>query len=248
MKVIVIPNYTRDKTKEALIRVIDTLKSFNCSYDIDSSEGKRIESKDYDLMISLGGDGTFLRTAHIAYKYDIPIVGINTGHAGCLTNISIDDIEKDLGNILNTKPKDNCDKNIVLVCDRNKKEEIAINEVSFTRVTTPTIFKVMLGDNVIFDTFATGLIFCTPLGSSGYNQSAGGELINRSDNKFEATAICPVQKANRNIILDADNEYTIIANNDVYSSVDGNEAIIIPGGEKTIVRKATKKLSVKRNS
>ena len=245
MKLLIIPNYTREKTNIALDKVISVLDAHKCEYTIDESEGKSFIEDSYDLIISLGGDGTFLRSAKLAYKMDIPIVGINTGYAGYLTNISIDDIEDSLKRILNEGTSDNCREDILITCDRNGEEEVVINELALIRVSNSALFTVHTNGEEIFRTYSTGLVFTTPIGSTGYNLSAGGSVLDRDDNKFEITAICPNIKCDKSLVVDCDKEYVVTCNKDVYSSLDGNEAVLLKANTKIIIKKTDKKLLVK---
>ncbi len=247
MKVLIIPNYTRRKTKEALDEVIQILKAHEAYYVIDESEAAIYPEEIFDLIISLGGDGTFLRSSKIAYKMDVPILGINTGNAGCLTNVSISNIPKAINKLLNEDINDNCRQDILLNVSINNNETVVINEVALIRVSTPAIYTVMSDEEVIFQTFSTGLIFCTPLGSSGYNISAGGKRLEYESDTFAITAICPITKNAKSMVVDANKEFKIICNKEVYLSLDGNDEIKLAANEEILLKKAKRSLQTKKN-
>ena len=246
MKLLIIPNYTRHKTEDTLERLLSVLRTFACEYDIDDSNGYKASDNEYDLVISLGGDGTLLRSAKVAYERNIPIIGINTGHAGYLTSINIDNLDEAIKTILSEDVYKNCHEDIVLSCNRNGIEEVAFDELVLIRVTTAATYTVHEDGKEIFKTFATGLIFSSPLGSTGYNASAGGIKLDRDEDKFEITAICPYGDNMKNLIVDANKEYVITCDKEVYSSLDANEAVLIEEKNKIIIKKATTKLLIKQ--
>ena len=246
MKLLIIPNYTRHKTEETLEKLLSLLSAYDVEYDIDDSNGHKVADEEYDLVISLGGDGTLLRSAKVAYERNIPIVGINTGHAGYLTSINIDNIDQAIKTILSEDVYKNCHEDIVLSCNRNGIDEIAFDELVLIRVTTAATYTVYEDDKEIFKTFATGLIFTSPLGSTGYNASAGGIKLDRDEDKFEITAICPYGDNMKNLIVDANKEYVLTCDKEVYSSLDANEAVLLEANKKIIIKKASNKLLIKQ--
>ena len=161
---------------------------FNKSKDLDSS---------IDLLVSIGGDGTFLRTIEYVRDLNIPVMGINTGNLGFLATIKKENLDQAVEKIYNKKFKVE-NRSVIKV----NSEEIglpknlfpyALNEISVVRKDTTSMIniKTSLDGNHLNSYWADGLIISTPTGSTGYSLSCGGPVISPSSSSLVLTPISP---------------------------------------------------------
>ena len=161
---------------------------FNKSKDLDSS---------IDLLVSIGGDGTFLRTIEYVRDLNIPVMGINTGNLGFLATIKKENLDQAIEKIYNKKFKVE-NRSLIKV----NSEEIglpknlfpyALNEISVVRKDTTSMIniKTSLDGNHLNSYWADGLIISTPTGSTGYSLSCGGPVISPSSGSLVLTPISP---------------------------------------------------------
>lgn len=162
----------------------------------------------FDLMISVGGDGTILRAITHVKDLDIPIVGINTGRLGFLATIKRDDIIGALDQIFEGKYR--ISKRSVLSITTNQKEsnfelDFALNEVTVSRKNTTSMISIetWLDDEYLNSYWADGLIISTPTGSTGYSMSCGGPVIMPESDSLVITPIAPHNLNARPLVISA---------------------------------------------
>ena len=189
---------------------------------------------DYDLLVTLGGDGSILKVAQVAALNDKLILGINYGGIGYLTSIKRDKLELlkklDAGEY-------KVEERTMLEVDiiKNNKEEnkyLALNDVVIIKSDINIPIKLEVNDDKDINTyFADGLIIATPTGSSAYSYSSGGQLLNINENKIILTPICPVARSSTYKIYDDNVTFSIRScreNRDkALLSVDGSNAYTI---------------------
>ncbi|MBR2067101.1 MAG: NAD(+)/NADH kinase [Solobacterium sp.] len=250
MRIYIVPNLTRRSTKKVLDHICKLIKASGNEYVIDESKGKLLPNEKYDLVVSLGGDGTFLRSARLAYHMDIPVVGINTGHLGFLTNMNRDNYEEHFVKILQEKPKENCRKHTVIsYYVDDSRTGLAINEVAFSRRMTTGVFTLTYENGKkAMETRASGLIVCSALGSTGFNLSAGGAIIDSELDLFEATPICGFDYDIHSRVISAKDKYKVTCDREMYISGDGEKEILIQENEVVMMRRAKRLLYIKKIS
>jgi len=170
-------------------------KTFN---ELDSS---------FDLLISIGGDGTILRAITFVKDLGIPIVGINTGRLGFLATIQINDIEVAIDNILDNNYKIS-ERSLLSIETSIENKDIsslnfALNEVTVARKNTTSMItvKTKLDDEYLTSYWSDGLIISTPTGSTGYSLSCGGPVITPNTNNFIITPIAPHNLSARPLVI-----------------------------------------------
>lgn len=151
----------------------------------------------FDLLISIGGDGTILRAITYVKDLNIPIVGINSGRLGFLATIQKDLIEKAITEILKGNYKIS-ERNLLCIetfPENNSLTELnfALNEIAVSRKNTTSMITVEthLNEEYLTSYWADGLIISTPTGSTGYSLSCGGPVIMPEANSFVLTPIAP---------------------------------------------------------
>jgi NAD+ kinase len=181
----------------------DAYKSYKKFDDLDAS---------FDLLISVGGDGTILRAITFVKDSGIPIIGINTGRLGFLATIQVDQIEKAIQNIIDGKYRIS-ERSLLSIETTPSNEDItslnfALNEIAVSRKNTTSMITVetLLNGEYLNSYWSDGLIISTPTGSTGYSLSCGGPVITPDANSFAITPIAPHNLSARPLIIPDDTE------------------------------------------
>jgi NAD+ kinase len=182
-----------------------------------------------DMVIVLGGDGTLLAAARALQKKHIPILGVNLGGLGFLTEITLDELYPMLEAIL--RGEYNTDERMLLDVRVWRKEKViekftVLNDVVINKGALARIIELeTMVDNAHLTTFrADGLIIATPTGSTGYSLSAGGPIVYPSLQSIIITPICPHNLTNRPIICTKEASITVTlcsAEHEVFLTLDG---------------------------
>ena len=195
--------------------------------------------KSADFLVALGGDGTLISLARRAYKYDKPILGINAGNLGFLTDINPENIKEFLDKFL--KGEYRIDKRMVIEIDYQNKKLYAFNDVVVSKEVISSMINIKVDTNESFlNTYrGDGLIISTPTGSTAYNLSAGGPVVYPLTEGFILTPICPHSLTQRPLILPSNFELEIeVKENMAKLIIDGQEIYDIK--DKIKLRKALK--------
>ena len=156
------------------------------------SEVKKISS--CDLILSLGGDGTILEVLSLLKSNKIPVLGINTGRLGFLSNISISELSSAVSQILNNELKIE-ERSLIEFQDKNSLFDfpIGLNEITIHKKDSSSMISVhcYIEDEYFSTYWADGLIISTPTGSTGYSLSCGGPIITPGSGNFILTPIAP---------------------------------------------------------
>jgi len=170
-------------------------------------------TKDLDILIILGGDGTLLHIADKASRYQIPVMGINLGGLGFLTAVSVKERFEALELLLQGKMK--VEKRMMLKTrllagsetePRSDNYLYALNDVVISKGDIEQIVNLRTwSDQEFITTYrADGLIFSTPTGSTAYNLSSGGPIVQPQLPCILVTPICPFMLESRPVLLSAD--------------------------------------------
>lgn len=192
-----------DEFKEIAISTKEKLISECLKLDIDVTDS--IESA--DIVISIGGDGTFLKTSRIAEEK--PIIGINTGTLGYLTEINPENIKEALTDLINGNYY--IEKRMMLEGEILKsngeivKVPESLNEIAISKNSFGVVrFDAIINEKLINSYTADGIPVCTPTGSTAYNLSCGGPIVDPTAHIITLTPIAPHTVINRSIILSDD--------------------------------------------
>ena len=181
--------------------------------EIDSYGFETFKTLDstFDLLISVGGDGTILRAITHVKDLDIPIVGINTGRLGFLATIKRDNVVGALDQIFEGKYR--ISKRSVLSVHTDHEEsnfdlDFALNEITVSRKNTTSMISIetWLDDEYLTSYWADGLIVSTPTGSTGYSLSCGGPVIMPESESLVLTPIAPHNLNARPLVISAQRE------------------------------------------
>lgn len=189
-------------------------------------------SPDLDLLVILGGDGTLLRVAAAASRYEIPVVGVNLGSLGFLTEVAVGDrlaaLEKVLAGDVAFERR-LMFKARISGPSGTKKWRYALNDVVVSKGTIDRLVRLCTwaDQHYVASYKADGLIFSTPTGSTAYNLSAGGPIVHPAIASILVTPICPFMLESRPVLLPADVSLTTRLTGhatDVQVIVDGQPA------------------------
>ena len=161
---------------------------------------------DVDCMLVLGGDGTVLRAARETKALHIPIIGVKLGTLGYMTEIEPESLEEALDRLIdgNYEQENRMMLNgRAVFADGSTEEGWALNDIVISRVGSLQIikFKIYVNGQFLHEYNADGVIVTTPTGSTGYNLSAGGPLVEPKARLIMLTPICPHTLNQRSIIL-----------------------------------------------
>lgn len=225
---------------------LDNIKPSNFGDNENISDIHFGEFKDCDLIISIGGDGTFLSVIARYRDLNIPFIGINKGSIGFLTEIEENNIEDCIELLVSGKYK--IIERIQLLAklydkDNNlKAEEICLNDVSVLRGAKPHITKLELSidGEKVEKFYGDGIVVATPTGSTAYTLAAGGPLLMPSMNTMLITPLCSHTLQNTSYVIGPES-YIEIALGEFESTPiicpDGREFPVVEPNDKLIIKK-----------
>ena len=193
-----------------------------------------------DIVFIVGGDGTILRAAKYAVKYDKPIIGINAGRLGFLSDIeaeSLSEIEKLIS--------EGCpiEKRTVLEIENGENKTFAINDVFVSKSVPGKIAELFVECNghEVCRYRADGIVLSTPDGSTAYSMSAGGPILDTNLNAIIMTPVCPHSLISCSVVFSPEKIITV-----GYSLVCGEKELdVVVDGEMVFTLKKDEKLTVK---
>lgn len=246
-KIAIIPNLLRDTEGTGTKAIIKYLKSKGIKIYMDNSlekynfEAEYVEIdkfKDINVAIIIGGDGTILSASKNYINTDIPILGINHGNVGFLTELEKDDMQG-LDNIINGNFS--LEKRPIIKVEHLGNTYYSINEASIHRGNSPKMLDIdIIIEDVPMNQFrADGLLVATSSGSTAYSLSAGGPIMDPLVNAFVVTPVCPHNIYIKSVVVSAETEIKIKLNNSEQCtfSVDGNFISQIKGNHEITIKK-----------
>jgi len=248
-------NKNKKNIPEILSLLLKHFERINVSYLLDDDLKIHLENtsepaktckrekvlKNSDVIISLGGDGTFLNTARLVGSSGIPILGVNLGTLGFIAEVSPNEVIKFIDDIEKGKYKviDLC---VLSLQTPNGKELNGINEITIDKGNSIRIIEIEVKykNEFVANFLADGLIVSTPTGSTGYSLSAGGPIVSPYSKVFIINPICPHSLNLRPIIVPDDGTLTIkvSGSNKIRVSADGHSSIFLDSPAEFILNKA----------
>ena len=247
MKFAIYTKLDPQENNDHIFSVLTSLLKHKIDFDIDSDSFNLLSdsfdaktnfsqikelTKDYDYVVSIGGDGTILRSADEIGKSSIPIIGLNKGRLGFLANSPVEFFDSLIDKIKASKFKISHRSIIQVEFEGNIKN--ALNEISVSRKNTTSLITIdtKLDDQYLNTYWADGLIISTPTGSTGYSLSCGGPIIMPDSKNFVITPIAPHNLNARPLVISdekkieisingRENEYFVSADSKIFSvSID----------------------------
>ncbi|MCL1995650.1 MAG: NAD(+)/NADH kinase [Defluviitaleaceae bacterium] len=222
----ILPNSTRDVNLEytkTLLKWLDS-KGYETHVGEDYPNAAHDICKKCDFVISLGGDGTILQNAALCAKHKTPLLGINLGSIGYLTDVEMHEGKQAIEKVL--VGNYHIEKRILLETQIDDCVNLALNDICvLKRDTAKMITLDVLINGEYIDTYrADGIIVATPTGSTAYNLSAGGPVIKPDLNNMVITPISPYKIYSRPLVISGEDSVVIAAHeySNAIVSVDGS--------------------------
>jgi len=219
-------------------------------FDLPSLFPKEFEST-IECLVSLGGDGTFLRAARFCFNKGLPLLGINVGNLGFLAEVNLNDFKNAIDKLLAGDYK--IEERMLLeleLCRNGKiiKEKdfpfIALNEFTINRNLMSKIIdlEIFINDFKFINFRADGLIIATPTGSTAYSLSAGGPIVEPNNQVIIITPLCAHNLFTRSMILNTENKIEI-----QIKTKNENDCLSIDGIKQKINIKSEDLLRIKKS-
>ncbi|MEW5746117.1 MAG: NAD(+)/NADH kinase [Nitrospirota bacterium] len=199
-----------------------------------------------DMIIVLGGDGTMLTVARLVGDRGVPILGVNLGGLGFITEVNRDEILRALEEVL--AGACHVEERIMLTASVLRRGEtvagfVVLNDVVITKGALARIIDLETNINSTYVTTyrADGLIIATPTGSTAYSLSAGGPILYPTLNSIMVTPICPHTLTNRPIVLPDTFDIDVVLRSeseDVFLTLDGQTGFSLQRDDTVAVRKS----------
>lgn len=239
MKIFINTDSFKDIAKKTEEKLIESASKLNISIVDDVSCA--------DIVFSIGGDGTFLKTARLADEK--PLIGINTGTLGYLTEINPENIEKTLKDLLDNNYY--IEKRMMLEGKiiKSDGETITIpeslNEIAISKNVSGVVrFDAVVNGKLINSYTADGILICTPTGSTAYNLSCGGPIVDPTAEIITLTPIAPHTIINRSIVLSSDSvveiRITELREDTVSYALYDGKSIEVVSGDTIQIKKSDK--------
>jgi NAD+ kinase len=208
-----------------------------------------------DLMIVLGGDGTLLSIAHLAAQKSVPVLGINLGRLGFLTEVPTDEIYLTLDSFL-AGEEESVSPRLLLEAECRNKSYYCLNDVVINKGAVARMIQIgiWIDDKEITALKGDGLIVSTPTGSTAYSLSAGGPIVQPYVPALILSPICPHTLSFRPMVVSSGSRIRLqllTAGEEVYLTLDGQRGITLGKNDVIEIKRAEFELkllsSPKRN-
>jgi NAD+ kinase len=201
-----------------------------------------------DLVVVLGGDGTLLSIAHEAAQQDVPVLGVNLGSLGFLTEVPLNEVYSTLDTFLSGNEEIVSPRQMLEVRSRDKTSyclnDIVINKGALARMIQCAI---CIDGKKIAKVRSDGLIISTPTGSTAYSLSAGGPIIHPNIPAMVLVPICPHALSFRPMVISSRSEVQIqllTENEEVHFTLDGQRGGLLEKDELILTRVSDIRLSL----
>ena len=245
----------KPEAAEVLKDLLPWLRQRGCDVviDVETADVLNVDGKPRaeipsvaDVIVVLGGDGTMLGVARLIADRGVPILGVNLGGLGFITEVGLEDLRAVMGEVLEGKCPVEERMVLAAVVSRGGREigaHAALNDVVINKAALARIIEMETSVNgVHVTTFrADGLIVSTPTGSTAYSLSAGGPIIYPTLNCIAITPICPHSLSNRPLVLPDDSVIRVILRSrseGVYLTHDGQVGFSLLKDDIVEIRKA----------
>lgn len=255
--VALIGKYNSAELSEPLLRLARFLEQRKLEVLLSQQTAERIGSVPYaavsmeeigaraDLAVVMGGDGTMLNIARELIEYDVPLVGVNQGRLGFLTDVSIEDMLETMEEILEGEyvPEERFLLNTVVRRQGHPVyQAYAFNDVVVSKGTSGRLIEleVFIDGQFVYSQRSDGLVVATPTGSTAYALSAGGPILHPTLEAMVLVPICPHTLSNRPIAVNSHSVMEILLLHAVDASVhfDGQSHIDLQQNDWVVVRRS----------
>jgi NAD+ kinase len=252
---------------EHILKLVRYLLSRNIKVYLSSNDNLNIEDlqnvtleiqvgdienfiEELDLVIVIGGDGTFLSVARKVVSSNIPIIGVNQGRLGFMTDIAMEDMLSSIEEIIFggkfTLEMRTLLKGEVIRDNQCVFSGLSLNDTVISRGSTGSMieFNLTIDGQFVLSQKSDGIIFATPTGSTAYSLAAGGPILQPESHVFSIVPICPQSLSNRPLVVsdEVKIELLLINDNETYIHFDGQECFKLNLHDTVLLSKHTQAL------
>lgn len=259
-KFYLITNEVKDPQGDITKKIVDYIEKHGAEAVCVKNEKQALKNcskKGIDCALVLGGDGTMLRAARNMMDSDIPLIGINLGTLGYLAEVESTHVEEALDKLLQN---DFTRENRMMLSGRvenqdGTEEDYALNDIVISRCSSLQIliFHIHVNGQFLNAYCADGMIVATPTGSTAYNLSAGGPIVEPGARLLLLTPICPHTLNTRSIVFAPEDEIAIEipqgkdgCRQIMEANFDGSHKVTLQTGDRIVVRRADKTTGIVR--
>lgn len=260
-RAIIIPNLKKDADLSVTTRVISKFRELGIEAFVpEENRTSKLGSVEYysdlpdcaELVVVIGGDGSVIDASRIAIRLDIPLLGVNLGRVGYLSEVepdNIDALEKlrsgDFAieeKMLLTAEK-HTSRGEVLISERFSVNDVVISHDNYFGIAD---FRLENRHGELIKYRADGIILSTPAGSTAYSLSAGGPIVAHNLDSIIVTPVCPHSFFDRSIVYEPDECITVSNSGDAVLniSLDGRFFSRLESGERCVVKKSDKRVKM----
>ena len=262
----IIVNEQKDVDLLITNRIKQYLDENDCRYEIKITNdsynpcGKYIDAdtipENTECILVLGGDGTLLQAARDTFKREIPILGVNLGRIGYLAEVEKSNIDAALEALIHDQYQIESRMMIHGIIIRDQKvveESNALNDIVIARFSSLRIvnYNIYVNNMLLKSYTADGIIISTPTGSTAYNMSAGGPIVDPKASLMVLTPICPHTFITRSIVLSSEDVIKVIIgpgregqDQEVEASYDGRHKVILKTGDSMQINKSKETIKI----
>ena len=251
-------NPSKSVDKNALDSMLSLFINKNIKLYIDEStdykndKAKYLSHKEFseniDLLVVFGGDGTLLNSARQYLEYEIPILGINMGNVGFLTDIKVENFHISMQEILDGSYQ--VEERNLVSANFNDNHLYGLNEVVVHSGAYAQLmrYRLNVNDKVVYEQRSDGLIIATPTGSTAYSLSAGGPIIHPSLDVWTIIPMLPQSISSRPFVISSNEKVEMELfegpSKNAKICVDGQNDIDVPYGVNISISKTKKTLKL----
>lgn len=238
MQLVFAANPNRIETIEKRALLIKAARSYG--FEVQEYDGDiEFPYTQADAIVVVGGDGSFIRMAHIAQRLGIPVIGVQAGRVGFLTELTEESFLAHLPNLMERKfeilplPMLSCRVNdgTSFLC----LNDLLVYKHTFSGVTQ---LQIAIDEDEVGTLFGDGIVISTPTGATGYSLSAGGPIVADGLETMLITPVCPHTLHMRPIVTAVDSVIRLTVMDAAFAAADGERVALMKRGDHITVTKA----------
>ncbi len=262
MKFGIVGNLSKETLGDAVMRLLGTgekrfiefLIHDDIAKSINKEAGKRVIQRKYiaplekivaesDMMIAFGGDGTILSTARLVGRAAVPILGVNLGKLGFLAELSVDEVESFVDDILNNQHVIEDRMVVRLTAEGHDMQMFGVNDIVIDKSNSSRVIDMdtYVNNDYLVTYTGDGIIVATPTGSTGYSLASGGPIVVPASDVLTITPISPHTLTARSVIVPDSSVIRVTVESDLQNvrvTADGQQEKIFTPPVNLFIQKA----------
>ena len=248
MNIGIIPNLDIENIKDTSEILAEKLRK--AGVEVTCLRAGTQERLSFDMIISMGGDGTYLHTARLALEHDIPVLGMNMGRLGFLTQFDRAGMDEAVNLIARGEysVEERFLEDVQVIRDgKVTYYEIAMNDLVIYRETMKLLdLEIHVDESIASSFYGDGLIVATPTGSTAYSLSAGGPIVEPESDVMLLTPICPHSISSTPMVVSGNRiiKVNLKEGRTAKITVDGKEGVKINSNDTVLAKRSEKRARV----